>query len=41
LLFASQELPYQWLRMVTAGETIAKGASPVDRNALMAWTGYR
>ncbi|HEY6288813.1 MAG TPA: hypothetical protein VIW48_05145 [Nitrospiraceae bacterium] len=25
LLFASQELPYQWLRMVTAGDTIAKG----------------
>jgi hypothetical protein len=28
LLFASQELPYQWLWMVTAGGIIAKGAFP-------------
>ena len=27
LLFAAQELPYQWLWMMTAGGMIAKGAS--------------
>ena len=26
MFFASQELPYQWLWMVTAGGVIAKGA---------------
>jgi hypothetical protein len=39
LLFASQELPHQWLWRVTAEGVIAKEPS-VDRNTLVAWTGY-